>query len=432
VKQWGQTLKDMEFEVLRRLGTEKVANAYGVPTLFLNQKGSADYATSDVVERLFYNTTIRPVDDLVEEILTEEVIHSFNDEFAFYFNEPDFADADQMRRDAMQAENQGILYDDEVRERYFALPKKTLEQRAEEEKARQAVAAQMQPQGDAGKHVDAGEADDEAGSEAEDAPTKKRVSKALTPTEIEDIRNRRDAIHDELEAAIMPGIIAYMGRQESRYLDRLATTFKSHRPRIREDVEKAVLDSVINPYFDSTEDDDRELSIQLFADLEPALVAGVAQAALQISFTFDAEATRAIIDEYLLKNALAHAKIINQTTKDQLRDTLRAGIAAGEGVPDLRNRVKAIFTEASTNRANTIARTETAQAFEYANERAMIESGVVAQEQWITAKDDRVRPTHMALEGIRVPLGQNWPGGIRPGQEFRCRCTAIGILDEAA
>ena len=428
VKPWGQTLKDMEFSELRALGTEKVANAYGVPKLFLNQKDAADYSTSDVVERMFYTTTIRPVQDLAEEIFTEDIIHAFNDEYAFYFNEPDFANADTLRRDALQAENQGIVTDDEVRERYFSLPKKTPEQRAEEEAARQAAVAQMQPTDAPAKpKADQGEADTQAGSEAENAPAKKRITKALSKDEIEVIRARREGIHDELEAAIMPGIVAC---QESRYLDRLAATFKAYRPRKQAEVEKAVLDSLIDPYFDGTEDDDRELSIQLFADLEPSLAAGVAEAGLQIAFTFDSEASQAIIDEYLLKNALAHAKIINGTTKDQMREALRQGIAAGEGVPELRARVKGIFTEASTNCADTIARTETSQAFEHANERAMIESGVVGEAVWVTAKDDRVRPHHVALEGVVVPLGQSWPGDLKPGVKFRCRCTSVGIVEE--
>ena len=47
------------------------------------------------------------------------------------------------------------------------------------------------------------------------------------------------------------------------------------------------------------------------------------------------------------------------------------------GIPESRTRVKAIFPAATAARANTSARTETARAFEDANERAMIESGVV-------------------------------------------------------
>jgi HK97 family phage portal protein len=104
VEQYSSNLKDMEFTQLRTLTTEKVATAYRVPKFMLNQKESADLATSAVQERQFFNGTIKPIQDIIAEVLTEEVIHTFNDELAFYFNEPDFNNADQLRKDALTAE----------------------------------------------------------------------------------------------------------------------------------------------------------------------------------------------------------------------------------------------------------------------------------------------------------------------------------------
>lgn len=437
VKPYGQSLKEMEFTALRELTTEKVATAFRVPKFMLNLKGSHDLATSAVQERQFFNSTIKPVQDIIAEIFTEEILHAIDPDLAFYFNEPDFNDADRLRTDALKAEEQGIMDDDEVRERYFSMPKKTPEQRAEEEAQRQAVADQMKPPAEQpannAKPGSDERPDDEAGTEASDAPTKKSVAKALSREEIEAIRDRRETIHDQLEEAIQPNVLAYFGRQETRYLAKLETVFKSQQPA--NDVQKAVIDTLIEPLFEGAEADDRDLSIQLFADLEPALAAGVAEAALQIVFTFDAEATRAIIDEYLLKNALNKARGINDTTKSQLSSTLRAGIGAGEGIPELRERVKHVFSVASNARANTIARTETAQALEYANERAIAESGVVSRIQWLTAKDDRVRESHRLLEGSIVRLGEQFAstdGPISPGEPINCRCTAIGIVDKDA
>lgn len=40
---------------------------------------------------------------------------------------------------------------------------------------------------------------------------------------------------------------------------------------------------------------------------------------------------------------------------------------------------------------------------------------------WSTSNDQRVRPTHRALNGMKRKLGE----GIEPGQEFRCRCTKL-------
>ncbi len=124
-----------------------------------------------------------------------------------------------------------------------------------------------------------------------------------------------------------------------------------------------------------------------------AMSAGIVR--FLMSIVSEERCTR-VVDEYLLKNALDHAKGINDTTKGQLKDALREGIGQGEGIPELRNRVRDVFSEASTNRANTIARTETAQAFEAANQQAMKESGVVSSQSWLTAQDSRVRISHQA------------------------------------
>jgi len=434
IQPYAQTLKDMEFTALRELTTIKVANAYGVPAIFLNQKGTSKYNTAAAEERQFYNGRIKPVQDIVAEIFTEDIIHSFDPELAFYFNEPDFNDTDAIRADALKANQAGILDDDEIRERYFFLPKKTPEQLKADEARRQAARQQFQPADTATPTTGSNpttpatdkQPDDTAGTSATSAPAKKSVSKGFTQPQIEALRAERETIHDGLEAAVHPSIVDYFSKQEGRYLDKLTTTFKS-LPSNSKKVQKAIIDDMINPYFDDTQPDDHALAIILYTELSPSLVAGFAAATTQIqaagqaaggtaggstgpdlaiSFTMGTAAQSKVVDDYLLKNALDHAKGINDTTKSQLKDALREGIGQGEGIPELRKRVKDVFSEASTNRADTIARTETAQAFEAANQQAMKESGVVDNIRWLSANDSRVREAHRLLEGHDCQRGR--------------------------
>ncbi len=449
IQPYAQTLKDMEFTALRELTTIKVANAYGVPAIFLNQRGTSRYTTINAEERQFYNGRIKPLQDLVAEVFTEDIIHSFDPELAFYFNEPDFNDTDAIRADALKANATGILDDDEIRETYFFLPKKTPEQLKADEARRQAAETPATTGSNPTTPATDKQPDDAAGTSATTAPAKKSLSKGFTQPQIETMRAERESIHDGLEAAIHPSIVDYFSKQEGTYLGKLATTFKS-LPSNSKKVQKAVIDDLIDPYFTDSAPDDHSLAIILYTDLSPSLVAGVAAAVgqinaagqvaggvaggttgpdLAISFSMGTTAQSKVVDDYLLKNALDHAKGINDTTKGQLKDTLREGIGQGEGIPELRNRVKDVFSEASTNRANTIARTETAQAFEAANQQAMQESGVVSRQAWLTANDNRVRISHQALEGVTVPLGETWPGGITPGQPINCRCTSIAVID---
>ncbi len=195
IQPYAQTLKDMEFTALRELTTSKVANAYGVPAVFLNQKGTSKYTTINAEERQFYNGRIKPLQDIVAEIFTEDIIHSFDPELAFYFNAPDFNDTDAIRKDALLANAAGILDDDEIRETYFFLPKKTPEQLKADEAKRQAAQAQFKPadtQPATTPTADTPATDtapkDQAGTEATQAPAKKSVSKAFTRDAIEALR----------------------------------------------------------------------------------------------------------------------------------------------------------------------------------------------------------------------------------------------------
>ena len=457
---YAQTLKDMAFTALRELTTQKVSTAYRVPKFMLNLKGAHDLATSSVQERQFFNSTIKPLQDLVAEVFTEDIIHAFDPELAFYFNEPDFNDTDALRTDALKANQAGIIDDDEVREQYFFLPKKTPEQLAADDAKRQAAQQQFQPAEAAATATGTTtttpakdkQPDDAAGTSATTAPAKKSLSKGFTQPQIETMRAERETIHDGLEATIHPSIVDYFSKQEGRYLDKLATTFKSLSGNSKK-VQKAVIDDLIDPYFSDALPDDHALAIILYTDLSPSLVAGVAAGIAQINaagaaaggtaggatgpdlaiyFTMGTATQSKVVDDYLLKNALDHAKGINDTTKGQLKDALREGIGQGEGIPELRKRVKDVFSEASTNRADTIARTETAQAFEAANQQATKESGVVEEIRWLSANDSRVREAHRLLEGMVVKLGQKFPsinGPIDPGQEFRCRCTSIAVIE---
>jgi SPP1 gp7 family putative phage head morphogenesis protein len=169
--------------------------------------------------------------------------------------------------------------------------------------------------------------------------------------------------------------------------------------------------------------------VQVAGQAAGGIAGGSTSPDFAISFSLGTNVQSKVVDEHLLKNALDHAKTINDTTKGQLKDTLREGIGQGEGIPELRQRVKDVINEVSTNRADTNTRRETVQAFLYANEQAMQDSGVVSRQAWLTAQDSRVRRTHHAVEGVIVSVGESWPGEIKSGSAITCRCGSIGVIE---
>lgn len=87
-------------------------------------------------------------------------------------------------------------------------------------------------------------------------------------------------------------------------------------------------------------------------------------------------------------------------------------------------------TGATESRAALIARTETV-TFNSQLTQARHESAGITEFEVSTSRDERVRPSHAALEGRRFsyadpPIvdGEAWI----PGQTFNCRCTCIPVL----
>jgi SPP1 gp7 family putative phage head morphogenesis protein len=127
---------------------------------------------------------------------------------------------------------------------------------------------------------------------------------------------------------------------------------------------------------------------------------------------------------------------INTTTADRIRSTLTDGEMAGEGIDKLARRVRGVFSEASTTRARTIARTEVIGATNESQLAAAKQSGVSTTKQWLAAHDSRTRPSHGSADGQTVAVDQPFIVGgsslMHPGdssgparETINCRCTQI-------
>lgn len=420
LKQWGSNLKDMEFTQLRELSTHKITTAYGIPILLLGYHNTGDMSTSRVLERQTHIGTYRPLQQYTAQIITEEIMQPIDQDLRFVWNEPDFASPEEKATNFLLGEQHSIVQPNEVREQ---LGLDAIDGLDEEKKERADAAAAAL--------LDGGTAPAKPGAKpvaggSTDAPdevdTSKRLSKSLSTDELEAIRDRREAQMDDLEATMIPQVKGYLSRHRDRLTAKLESAYATATKGIIDDQADAIA-------YGDAELDDRDLRLELYADLEPAARSGVGEAQLQIGFSMASDRAQAIVDQYLLKDALAYVTQINDTTREAIRSRLRDGLAAGEGIDDLKGRITGYFDEAQAYRAQTIARTEVARAYEDTNLKAMIESRVVDSEQWLTAKDDRVRPEHRLREGLIVPIGTNW-GEIRPGQEINCRCTSIGIVKD--
>lgn len=121
-----------------------------------------------------------------------------------------------------------------------------------------------------------------------------------------------------------------------------------------------------------------------------------------------------------------------KTLADRMRATLAEGVDAGESVSQLADRIRSLIAEQYRGQATVIARNETAAAYSRARTEGMKQTGM-SEGEWLTARDSRVRASHVQCDGQVRKLGDPFPNGLTephqagaPEEEtIQCRCVLI-------
>lgn len=149
------------------------------------------------------------------------------------------------------------------------------------------------------------------------------------------------------------------------------------------------------------------------------------------SFTFTER-----IEKLLKKRAEFFAESVNDTTFEKLAKTIAEGLEAGEGIAKLTDRVKAVYSEFSDYRAESIARTESTAANNEGFLEAYKQSKIVNSNEWISTPDKRTRHTHASQDGQIVEVGKKFSNGLRypgeasgrPEETVNCRCVISPVV----
>ena len=138
--------------------------------------------------------------------------------------------------------------------------------------------------------------------------------------------------------------------------------------------------------------------------------------------------------------ALVLADQVTQTTRRVLDSAMVDAMAAdGASVDTIAAAVKQVFSDLSTSRAKTIARTETVGGYNAAARLTASQSGVVMDRQWLSTHDSRTRHSHVRVNGEtlhgfenRYSNGLLHPGDPSgpPGETINCRCTELFLVGD--
>lgn len=169
----------------------------------------------------------------------------------------------------------------------------------------------------------------------------------------------------------------------------------------------------------------------IFAEISFAVFEDIVErrgkrAADLIGSTFEmTESVRKFID----KKSITFADEVNETTRKHLRETLKEGVGAGEGIGDLTKRVEELFDNREKWEAERIARTEVIEASNGAELEAYKQSEVVEKKEWLIAPGacDICEP----LNGEVVELDKDFGGEFDyPPAHPNCRCTILPVIEE--
>jgi SPP1 gp7 family putative phage head morphogenesis protein len=138
---------------------------------------------------------------------------------------------------------------------------------------------------------------------------------------------------------------------------------------------------------------------------------------------------------------------VNSTIVKALREKLAAGMAEGEGVPDLRKRVTDVFDGLSVYGAERIARTETIWAWNEGAKQGYKQSGIIERLQWLSSGDRRSCDWCLDMDGRIIGIEQSffdkgdsyevnerlldfeYEKVDHPPLHCNCRCTIVPVLE---
>jgi len=100
------------------------------------------------------------------------------------------------------------------------------------------------------------------------------------------------------------------------------------------------------------------------------------------------------MDEFTKEYSSQKITYVTQTTKNEVKKIVEAGLLAGEGVEEIAKRIRGNSIRYSRYRAHMIARTETHSSANYGNQVAAELTGLKLVKSWISARQERTRLWH--------------------------------------
>lgn len=378
------TNRDMEFWRLRKINRETIIGAYRLPTSMMGLEGPGSRARVEADEYIFAKYTVKPALTRIQEAINEQLVPLYDDGWHFGFEDPVPENREAIVAEVKELYPIGVLTREESRVKLgydakapkgetFAEP--TVGMRSKAEKHDALVAKEFsEEQKEIRWRLYADKAED-------DELRFRKVFKRLWFEQRSEVIEAWEKIPD---------------------LDQI----------FDEEAIADTWDASLNPLIE-----------QLFEEAFELVTTGGALSPAHRSKQEGLLSEEAL--EWIAIRSLKLAKMVNGTTKEELRAVLAEGYEAGESAPELTRRIRRYYRDGYERRANLVARTEVIAA---SNEGALqgYESEGITKAEFYAALDERTCDECMDYHGNEYPIME--AHGLIPVHP-QCRCTFIPIVD---
>lgn len=123
---------------------------------------------------------------------------------------------------------------------------------------------------------------------------------------------------------------------------------------------------------------------------------------------------------------------------ERIQNALTSGILQGKSIPRLADSFLEVM-ENNRNAAVRNCRTAVTSAQSAGRQERYEEAekkGIKIVKEWMSVKDERTRDSHAELDGVRVPIDDEFPNGLKypgdpagyPSEVYNCRCTMRAVV----
>lgn len=412
-EQTGSNMRDARFELVTREMRDEVLAIFGVPASKLGLSEDVNRANAEANDFTYQKETILPRLSLIEEKLNEKMIPIYDKGLTCRFENPIPQDNEFRLKEKQINISSGITTIDEERAKEgldpFNLPQTT----------KPLIPFNLVPAGE--------EPPQQAGGFGNDKPDDKpkEDKKALTKDSDDKRWNHFANTTAPMEKLLAGTVKRYFELQHKEVMSKLYR-YKAFT--------KDIFASVI---FNSKEWDEK-LKMYMSPNIRQALLAGLKLGVEDTNSPIDFRLYEPNVLRATTARAEFVANLINDSTKDLLKNAFDEAFKNGETIVEIAKRVDNIYNFSEDFRSKRIAQTEIIGAANEGIIKAYEEAGIKTK-KWITARDEKVRDSHQ-IDGQTVDLQQsfttklgtklNYPcdrsGGAPAEDVIGCRCS-VGI-----